>query len=228
MSTMNAIGINTGASNTILLGQGIGTAPIFSTATYPATTTVNQLLYSSAGNTIGGLATANSATIATNSSGVPAWTSSMTNGQVLIGSTGATPTPAVLTAGTGVTITNGAGSISIASSGSPFAIVDQNTSTVTMNPNTIYIIDNGASLVTLTLNATVSLGAIFEIVGFSSGGWTIAQNAGQTIHFNSTSTTTGGGGSLASTQQYNSVKITCSKANTDFTVTTSQGNLTIV
>lgn len=42
----------------------------------------------------------------------------LTNGQLLIGSTGADPVAATLTAGTGVSITNGAGSISIALSGS--------------------------------------------------------------------------------------------------------------
>jgi hypothetical protein len=42
----------------------------------------------------------------------------LTNGQVLIGNTGNAPTAATLTAGSGVTITNGAGSITIASSAS--------------------------------------------------------------------------------------------------------------
>jgi hypothetical protein len=40
-----------------------------------------------------------------------------TNGQLLIGSTSANPVAATLTAGTGITVTNGAGSITIASSG---------------------------------------------------------------------------------------------------------------
>jgi hypothetical protein len=40
-----------------------------------------------------------------------------TNGQLLVGSTGAAPVLAALTAGSGVTITNGAGSITIATSG---------------------------------------------------------------------------------------------------------------
>ena len=226
-ASAGAILAGTATANQIIM-SGSSTTPAWSTATYPATTTINQILYSSAANTITGLATANSATFLTNSSGVPSWTGSMTNGQLLIGNTGGTPTLATLTQSTGITITNGAGSITIASSGTPQAIVDQNTNTVNMNPNTIYIIDNGSTLVTLTLNATVSLGSTFEIVGFSSGGWTIAQNSGQTIHFNSTSSTTGATGSLASTVQYNSVKIRCSKANTDFTVVTSEGNLTIV
>ena len=59
-----------GASNTILMGQGASN-PVFSTATYPATTTVNQLLYSSSASVIGGLATANNAVLVTSSGGVP-------------------------------------------------------------------------------------------------------------------------------------------------------------
>jgi hypothetical protein len=93
--------------------SGSSTTPDWSSATYPSTTTSNQLLYSSSNNVIGGITTANSARLVTNSSGVPSWSSSMTNGQVIIGSTSGTPTPATLTAGTNVSITNGAGSITI-------------------------------------------------------------------------------------------------------------------
>lgn len=46
----------------------------FSTAVYPATTTINQLLYSSSANTITGLSTANNAALITSSSGVPSLT----------------------------------------------------------------------------------------------------------------------------------------------------------
>lgn len=50
------------------------TGPTWTSATYPASTTVNQLLYSSANNVIGGLATANNAILTTNGSGVPSFT----------------------------------------------------------------------------------------------------------------------------------------------------------
>lgn len=69
MVTNNAANIPTGASSTVLQGAGVGTAPAFSTATYPATTTSQQLLYSTATNVVGQLTTANSALAATNSSG---------------------------------------------------------------------------------------------------------------------------------------------------------------
>jgi hypothetical protein len=45
------------------------------------------------------------------------WTAAPTDGQLLIGSTGVDPVLATLTAGSGITITNGGGSISISSAG---------------------------------------------------------------------------------------------------------------
>lgn len=101
---------NTGA----ILQNNSGADPSYSTATYPSTTTVSQLLYSSATNTVSGLATANSAVLVTTGAGVPVWSSSLTNGQVILGSTGGPPVAASLTAGAGITITPGAGSLTIA------------------------------------------------------------------------------------------------------------------
>lgn len=49
--------------------------------------------------------------------GLLASTAAATNGQILIGSTGAAPVAATLTAGTGVSVTNAAGSITIANTG---------------------------------------------------------------------------------------------------------------
>jgi len=58
-----------------------------------------------------------SATLVTGADSIPIWSGSLTNGQLLIGSTGAAPVVASLTAGTGISITPGAGSISIAVTG---------------------------------------------------------------------------------------------------------------
>ncbi len=111
-ASAGAILSGTATAQQIVL-SGSSAAPSWSTATYPSTITANQLLYSSSNNVVGGLSTTGSACLVTNSSGVPAWSSSMTNGQVIIGDTGGTPTAATLTAGTNVTITNGPGSITI-------------------------------------------------------------------------------------------------------------------
>jgi hypothetical protein len=60
----------TATSSRVLL-SGSSAAPTWSTATYPTTSTANQLLYSSSANTVGGLATANSGVLVTSSGGVP-------------------------------------------------------------------------------------------------------------------------------------------------------------
>lgn len=90
-----------------------------------------------------------------------------------------------------------------------------------------YILNN-AGVVTATLPATAAVGDIMAIVGKGAGGWLMAQNSGQTVHFGSVNTTTGAGGSLASTNRYDSLEIICTTANTDFVVRSSIGNLTVV
>jgi len=69
MTTNNSINEPTAAAGTVLQGQGVGTTSAFSTATYPATTTSQQILYSTATNVVGQLTTANSKFPATNSTG---------------------------------------------------------------------------------------------------------------------------------------------------------------
>lgn len=71
-STASALAILSGtATARQMLQSGASGAPAWSTATWPATTTINQILYSSSANTVVGLATANSALLVTNGSGVP-------------------------------------------------------------------------------------------------------------------------------------------------------------
>ena len=96
MLTNNSDNIPTGASNTVLQGQGVGTAPAFSTATYPATTTSQQILYSTAANVVGQLTTANSSLPATNSSGTLAMRALSVNIQVFTSTGTYTPTSGML------------------------------------------------------------------------------------------------------------------------------------
>jgi len=104
-------------------------------------------------------------------------------------------------------------------------VVSGTSATLVANTSTI---SNNASLVTLTLPTTCLVGDFFQIIGQGAGGWTLAQNSGQLVHYNSSTTTTGTGGSLSSTNQYNCLKIVCIVANTTFVVVNSVGTLTIV
>jgi hypothetical protein len=161
MVTNNAINVATAASNTVLQGQGVGTTPAFSTATYPATTTINQILYSSSANTVAGLATANNGVLTTGTTGIPVVTALGTNGQLIIGSGSGAPAAATLTAGTGITITNAANSITIASSGgsSPSGTVlgEARATLTTPTSSSLVLAQTGATPTTGTTTLAMSV-----------------------------------------------------------------------
>lgn len=104
-----------GAAGTIIRSDG--TNNLYTTSTFADTYAASSLLYSNGANTVTGLATANSAVLVTTVAGVPIWSASLTNGQVILGSTGATPVAATITGSGGITITAGAGTLNIAGSG---------------------------------------------------------------------------------------------------------------
>lgn len=157
-----------------------------------------------------------SAALVTNSSGIPAFTSSMTNGQVVIGSTGATPVTANLTAGTNISIANGAGTITISATGSGgFGWTEITGTSQNMASNSGYIANN-AGLVTFNLPASSSIGDEATVVGKGAGGWLIQCGGGQTIVVGSSTTTSGG--SVASTNAKDSIYLVCTTANTEWTV----------
>ena len=89
-------------------------------------------------------------------------------------------------------------------------------------------IANNAGLVTITIPTTAAVGDVVRVTGKGAGGWLIAQNASEIIHFLGTNTTTGTGGSLASTGTYDGVEIVCVVANTEWVVVSSMGNITIL
>lgn len=150
----------------------------------------------------------------------------LTNGQLLIGSTGADPVPATLTGGTGISIATGAGSITISSTGEiPYTEVTGTTQLMLQDNE---YTANNASLVTLTLPSISSVGAKIQVNWKGAGGWKIAQNAGQQIQFGNVITTSGTGGSLASSASGDCVKLVCITAPSLWEVQSVQGSLTVV
>ncbi len=87
----------------------------------------------------------------------------LTNGQVIIGSTGAQPVASTLTAGTGVSISNGPGTITISSSafGSTWSSKAANFSASVGNG---YVITAGSGAVTATMPTVGALGDTVEIL----------------------------------------------------------------
>jgi hypothetical protein len=150
-----------------------------------------------------------------------------TNGQIPIGSTGADPVLATITGTSGITVTNGAGSITISASGSGLAWVDVTGVSQSIAVNTGYL-SNNAGTVAFSLPASANLGDVFRIVGVQ-GAWTLSQAANQRILFGSISTTLGIAGSLASTNAGDCVELvaTNTSASTAWRVISSIGNITV-
>lgn len=89
-------------------------------------------------------------------------------------------------------------------------------------------IANNAGLVTLTLPAAAVIGSIVRIGGKGAGLYSIAQNAGQTIHYGNQDSTTGIGGSIDATHRYDAIELVCTTANTDFLALSSVGNFNVI
>lgn len=152
----------------------------------------------------------------------------LTNGQLLIGSTGADPVPAALTAGTNISIQNNAGQIVISGSGAAGFTWNNVTSTSQlMIASNGYVANNG-SLVTLTLPTTAAFGTQIVVIGKGAGGWTIAQNSAQSIVLSSKTTTSGGAGSISSTQAKDCVVLICTVADSEWTAISWVGNIDVI
>ena len=109
-----------------ILQSNASAAPSFSTATYPSTTTSQQILYSTAANTVGELTTANSKFPATNASGTLAMRSLSVVIQTFTSAGTYTPTTGMVQCiieiaggggGGGGSAANGAANISVAGGG---------------------------------------------------------------------------------------------------------------
>jgi hypothetical protein len=157
---------------------------------------------------------------------VPANLGPLTNGQLVVGSTGVAPVAATLTAGSGIAIANGAGSITVSSANGGMTWVESTGAAQAMAVNTAYGANRGAG-VTFTLPASAAQGTLIKIVGIA-GLWALNQNAGQTVHVGAFSTTTGVGGSLTATNAGDCITLRCITTDTDFRVENMMGNPTIV
>lgn len=151
------------------------------------------------------------------------------DGQLLIGST-ASPNIKVntLTAGAGISITNGSGSITIATTGTGNVIWQTITASQTLAVNHGYICVSAGGALALLLPATSALGDIIEITLDGATSWSITQAASQQIRFGNVQTTAGTGGSITSTLPGDTIRMVCQTANLKWNILSSVGNLTVV
>lgn len=114
------------------------------------------------------------------------------------------------------------------SSGVTYTVLDSSVTTQTPAANSGYVATN-TSTVTFSLPTTgITAGSIISVIGFGSGGWTVTQQAGQSIAFGNMTTTIGTGGSLSSTYQTDAITLICVTDNTAFTTLNAVGNLNVI
>lgn len=121
-----------------------------------------------------------------------------------------------LTGGTGITISQSGNNIQISTTGASTSWVTVTGTSAMMVTDQGYIANN-SGLVTLTLPSTSSVGDPLYIIGQGAGGWSIAQSAGQQIIIGNKQSTIGVTGSVASTNQYDSLSLICTVENTTWT-----------
>lgn len=172
-STATAFGKTAaGSANQILQSAGAA-SPTWSTATYPATTTINQILYSNATNTVTGLATTNTGALVTSSTGVPSLASGSTANRLLRtnGTTVSFAQAALATdvSGTLPAANGGTGHGNWANQQIPFG----NGTSLVGDPNFIYDTTNNRFIVggsgTFRINAIVASGGTGALQAYSEG-----------------------------------------------------------
>jgi hypothetical protein len=206
----NWVLLNSGGGTLTQLKDNLGNS-VFPTAGGA----INVVGSGSTGVTTNGTLAANTLTIELGS--IP--NSSLANSSITVTSTNGS------IAVTGSPVSLG-GTVNLATSGGGVAWVDVMSGAQLLAANTGYVVDNGAGLVTFTLPAVATIGDTYIIQGKSSGGWQVNVGAGQVINVGNHPTTISTG-NVASTNQWDSVTITCVTANTTFATRAVQGNLAI-
>lgn len=85
-----------------------------------------------------------------------------------------------------------------------------------MSSNIQYIANN-AALVSCLLPNSSEVGEIISIVGKGAGGWRITQGVGQQVNIGASASTLGVGGSVSSANQFDSIQLVCTVADTIWT-----------
>ena len=191
-ATAGAILSGTATANQVLL-SGSSTTPAWSTATYPATTTISEILYSSAANTVTGLATANNGVLITSATGVPSLLANGTTGQILTATTGSPPSWAAAPAGGIATIGSSTDKSIVTWDGTGGTTVQNNANLVTTAAGAIKGGAGSSSNCTFASTGSASTGMYFSgtQVLFASGGFANINFSSTAINNNSGSNMNG-------------------------------------
>lgn len=224
---LSDVTINSSAAN-IVTGAG--------TCKYGSITCLNSTAHNATTETYGTRVISGSLQLDETNAGVPYFTAgvmgstaALTSGQLIIGSTGNPPSVATLTAGSGTTITNGAGSITVAqTAGFPFTFTTIAADGALVSGNAY--VNTKAAALSVSLPATSTVGDVIILQGGNAAttGWTITQAANQQILIGDTNSTLGAGGSIASSNKGDSVSLVCTTANLEWRVFGMVGNITVV
>jgi hypothetical protein len=153
------------------------------------------------------------------------------DGMVLIGNTATNkPVWATLSVSGVLTKSEGEGTLglTVPAGGLPFTVA---TADLTATPNTCYSIQHGTPatelVVTLPDPVDSTAGDQIKIMGYTSGGWKVAQSAaGHQIILGNQSSTLGAAGYIEFTNQYDVILLTCIDGNV-WQADAPQGNITI-
>lgn len=127
--------------------------------------------------------------------------------------------------GTGMNITGSGNNITFNSTGG-FSWIDVTAATQTLAAGEAYLADRG-TLITFSLPVTAAFGDTYIIAGYGAGGWTLAQQAGQSIIVGPLTSTVGVTGGIASIISSDLVEIVCVVADTTFKVVNIEGNIQV-
>jgi hypothetical protein len=155
-------------------------------------------------------------------------------GQVLIG-TGTNYVLNTLTSGSGISIANASGTITISAVGGGFTwtLITATSGTTTVAPSNGYVANSGSNFQTVfTIPSTGTLGDTFRItggtVGGTAGSWILyTGTTSRSINIGFLTATT----SIAANRQYDTIEVVCVGTGTNnsvWNVISSMGNMTIV
>ena len=186
-------------------------------------TSAGLVKYDGAGSFTGVTVTQHNVLIGGASNGITSL--ALTNGQLAIGNTGNDPSAATISAGTGITVTNGAGTITINAVGAGLTW-SKITANQTAAVNNGYIC-NKAGVLALAMPTTSAIGDVIAVININTAADTqiVSANPGQLQFGNLLATANTG--TFTSTALGDSLYMVCTTANTTWYVVSSTGNWTI-